>query len=54
MKKLWEWLFGTRNQQCNIHVVRVAVCGKGNWDCVHEKDGFCKYDGKCTARKTER
>jgi len=21
MKKLWKWLFGTQNQQCNIHDV---------------------------------
>lgn len=26
MKKLWEWLFKTKKQQCNIHDVSVSVC----------------------------
>jgi hypothetical protein len=34
MKKLWKWLFGTRNKQCNIHDVSVAVCP------------YCKGTGK--------
>lgn len=27
IKKLWKWLFGTRNKQCNIHIV-IASSGK--------------------------
>lgn len=40
---------------CNISHVsnsEAVFCGKGNWDCIYEKDVKCKYNGKCTAKKT--
>jgi uncharacterized protein YdaU (DUF1376 family) len=51
MKKLWEWLFGTRNKQCNIHdVSNQFYCElDGNWahqrckkQCNHCKKEFKK------------
>ncbi len=35
MKKLWEWLFGTRKQQCNIYDVSTSIChcGKEGYKC---------------------
>ena len=40
MKKLWKWLFGTRNQQCNIHDIsknEVAGCDHSHGFYFDEK-----------------
>jgi len=42
MKKLWERLFGTRKQQCNIHDVSESVCGWCGEKRLLNHNGSCK------------
>lgn len=45
MKKLWKWLFGTREQQCNIRDdIHSITCGE------RDKDGFA--DAYVNGKKT--
>ena len=52
MKKIWKWLFGTRNHQCNIHDVSHSASKNEDWAYKDEswRNPFCQIRETATGK----